>query len=220
MSKTLAVGTQFAIAQTYAAAASFSSISNAAEAVASFASNPSLVAGDIVEVTSGWPRLNDRVVRVKTVSGSGPYLVTLEQVDTQNTSLYPAGTGAGSVRKITAWATIGQIQSPQIGEPSIEYADGSDLDNPLAVRIPARITPPSGSFTIHYDAAATWLPYVRAAFETLTKAAIRMLPPNGAKVYGNCQWVLSEVPQAPGSVETLKQFVGFEFISNPIGYAS
>jgi hypothetical protein len=220
MAKTLAVGTQFAIAQTYAASASFSSITNAAEAVASFASNPSLSVGDIVEVLSGWPRLNNRVCRVKTVTGAGPYLVTLEKINTSSTSLYPAGSGAGSVRKISAWQTISQIQNPQIGDPAIEYADGGDLDNPLAVRIPARITPPDGTFTVHYDANAAWLDTVRTAFETTTQAALRMLPPSGAAIYGNCYWTLSEFPQVPGAVETLKQQVALSFIANPVSYAS
>jgi hypothetical protein len=220
MAKTLAVGTTFSIAKTYAAAQTFSSITNAVEAVASFASNPSLVAGDVIEVTSGWPRLNNRVVRVKTVSGSGPYLVTLESVNTSSTARFPAGSGAGTVRKVTAWDIISQVSDPQIGEPSIEYATGDDLDNPLAVRIPARITPPDGSLTIHYDAAATWLPTVREAYEAIALAAIRMLPPGTGAIYGNCYWVLSEFPQAPGAIETLKARVVFNFAALPIGYAT
>jgi hypothetical protein len=220
MSKTLAVGTQIAIAKTYAASQAFTSITNATEAVASFATDPTLVAGDIIEVTSGWGRLNNRVVRVKTVSGAGPYLVTLESVNTSSTARYPAGSGAGSVRKISAWDTCTQISNVEIGDPTIQYADGSDYDNPVDIRIPASIQPPDGSFTFHADGTLAWLPTVRDASESTAQTGIRLLTPSGAVTYGNAYWLLSEFPQLPGRTETIKQKVTFGFSSLPIGYAS
>jgi hypothetical protein len=220
MAKTLAVGTQLAIAKTYVASAAFQSITNATEAVASFSSNPTLVAGDIVEITSGWGRLNNRVARVKTVSGSGPYLVTLESVNTTSTARYPAGAGAGSVRKISAWDTLTQISNIEIGDPTIQYADGSDFDNPVDIRIPASVQPPDGSVTFHADGSLAWLPTVRDASESNAQTGIRLLTPSGQVTYGNAFWLLSEFPQLPGRTETIKQRVAFSFSSLPVGYAS
>lgn len=220
MAKTLAVGTQIAIAKTYGAAQTFSSITNAAEAVASFAANPSFVVGDILEITSGWGRLNNRVVRVKAVSGAGPYLVTLESVDTTSTARYPAGGGAGTARKISAWDTLTQLANVEIGDPTIQFADGSDFDNPVDVRIPASVQPPDGSLTFHADGTLAWLPTVRSASEATALTAIRLITAAGSPTYGNAYWLLSEFPQLPGRTETIKSKITFSFASLPIGYAS
>jgi hypothetical protein len=220
MSKTLAVGTQVAIAKTYVAAQTFSSITNAAEAVASFASNPSYAVGDILEITSGWGRLNNRVVRVKAISGAGPYLVTLESIDTTSTARFPAGNGAGTARKISAWDVFTQVANIEIGDPTINYADGSDYDNPVDIRIPASIQPPDGTITFHADGTLAWLPTVRSASESNAQTAIRLITPAGAPTYGNAFWLLSEFPQLAGRTETVKQKVTFGFSALPIGYAS
>ena len=58
----------------YSAAQAFSSISNASEAVLSFASNPSLSANDLFKLDGGWSEVAGNIYRAKSPSGSGPYL--------------------------------------------------------------------------------------------------------------------------------------------------
>ena len=108
MSITLATGTLVAIASTYGAAVNMTAISNAAAAVATLAAGHGVVVGDFLEVTSGWDRLNGRIVRVSAVSTND---VTFEGINTVSTSLYPAGTGTGTIRRITAWTNLSQITS-------------------------------------------------------------------------------------------------------------
>ena len=92
-------GTITSVATAFSAAKTVSGISNAAEAVVS-ATAHGLSNGDIVEITSGWGRLNKRAFRVKGVTTDA---FVLEKASTTNTDFYPAGGGAGSVRKATTW---------------------------------------------------------------------------------------------------------------------
>jgi len=105
MSVFLPNGSTVGIAASYDAPIIFTAITNATEAVVSSAGHD-LVIGDFVEVTSGWARLNNRVVRVKTVTTDS---FVLESVNTLNAARFIAGAGGGSVRKILTWVPISQV---------------------------------------------------------------------------------------------------------------
>ncbi|HSH86891.1 MAG TPA: phage tail protein [Methylophilus sp.] len=105
MSVQLPNGAIVSIATALAAAIAVSAATNASEAVLTTATN-TYSAGDFVLYSSGWSKANDRVFRVKTATGTS---VTLEGFDTANTDNYPAGSGAGSLRKVTTWQQISQI---------------------------------------------------------------------------------------------------------------
>lgn len=217
MAKTLATGSQFAIASAYGTAQTFSSITNAAEAVASFASNPSLAAGDIIEVTSGWGRLDKRVVRVKTVSGTGPYLVTLELVDTSNTNLYPAGAGAGSVRKVTTWMPITQVNEINASGGDQNFADASDMDDEDLKQIPSSRSAESLQLVVHHDPALAWVAVVDAAAGVPT--ALRIVYPNGGRLLANAYWSRRKTPQLARG-ETIKSSIDLTYAARPIEYAT
>src|SRR5574337_839023 len=194
MAKTLSTGSAVAIASTYSTAKTFSSITNATEAVASFAADPSLVANDYIEVTSGWGRLNQRVVRVKTVSGTGPYLVTFEKMDTSDTNKYPAGSGAGSVRKITAWTSMSQIKDLSTSGGDQQFADVTAIDDVVTQQMPTVRSAQSMTMTIFDDPTLAWYDVVRAASEAATPVALRMTFPNTTYLVANAYWSLNQVP--------------------------
>ncbi|KGK92249.1 hypothetical protein NB04_27650, partial [Pseudomonas syringae pv. tomato] len=91
-------GATLQIASAYGAAIPVTALSNANPTVATAAAH-GLSDGDIIAVTSGWTRLNDRAARVDN-SLSGTF--ELEKINTVNVQPYPAGSGAGSVREVTA----------------------------------------------------------------------------------------------------------------------
>ncbi|WP_087864001.1 phage tail tube protein [Comamonas thiooxydans] len=80
-----------------------SAITNAVEAVCNSPAN-GLVVGDIVVLTSGWSRLNERVCRVKAVTA--PDSFTLEAFNTSNLNLFPAGAGVGAFQKVVTWVDL------------------------------------------------------------------------------------------------------------------
>lgn len=59
-------------------------------------------------VSSGWLKLDNMVVRVKSVTGTK---IVLEAFDTTDTKKFPAGTGAGTLRKIDSWITMPQVMT-------------------------------------------------------------------------------------------------------------
>lgn len=95
-------GTISSVATAFGTAKTVTAVTNAAEAVVSSTAH-GFSNGDIVEITSGWARLNKRAWRVKSVTTDA---FTLEQADTSNVNLYPSGAGVGTVRKATTWVQL------------------------------------------------------------------------------------------------------------------
>ncbi|MGC8001554.1 phage tail tube protein, partial [Salmonella enterica] len=67
-----------------------------------------ILAGDVVQVSSGWLKLDNMVLRVKSVTSNK---IVLEAFDTTDTTKFPAGTGAGTLRKIDSWITMPQVMT-------------------------------------------------------------------------------------------------------------
>lgn len=207
MAITLAVGTTVSIASTYATAATITAITNASEAVATLSASHGVLANDIIEVTSGWQRLTNRVVRAKTVSTND---VTLENINTTSTTYYPAGSGTGSVREITAWTQITQLtREINFSGGDQQYADITTLDDVIDQQIPTRRSPITVSLPIYFDGGLSWVTTVRTAMDTSTLTAVRFSFPNGAKLYGNAYWTYQEVPTIEG--DTLRGRVDLTF---------
>jgi hypothetical protein len=216
MAITLSTGTQVAIASTYGAAFAMSAISNAAEAVATLAASHGCVVGDYLEVTSGWDLLTGRIVRVKTVSTND---ITFEAIATTSTSNYPAGTGGGSVRRITAWTSITQIQSVDTSGGDLDFADVTTIVDRIKKQVPTTRSPIQIDFTVFDDPALAWYPIVLAASDAAVAVGMRMSFPNGSKLVGNGYYSLQTTP-AVGSNAPLTAKIGFSAVAANSRYAT
>ncbi len=218
MGMTLSTGTTVSIASTYGAAKTFSSISNATQAVASYAADPGHIVGEILEVTSGWGRLNGRVVRVAAISGAGPYLVTFEDVDTSDTAKYPAAGGAGTTREISAWTEITQIKSLSAGGGDPKYADITTIADVTERQMPTT----RGAVTIDMetfdDPTLTHFAIVVAAADANTITAMKMAFANGSTLYANAYWSVQKVPGIAKN-EALTTKINASYTADPIRYA-
>jgi hypothetical protein len=214
MSITLAVGTTVSVGSTYGAAKTMSVITNANPAVATLEASHGVIVGDIIHITSGWELLNNRVVRVSVVSTND---VTLEGVNTLDTDLYPAGTGTGSVREITAWTEVTQI-TRQINVSGGEqtYADTSTLKNRQDTRIPVSRTPVDVVLPVFDDPTLAYVAAVQAVDSIETGG--RFSYPNGRIVYFAGFWTIGDVATVEDS--TLRNAVSVSFASRPTSYAS
>lgn len=190
MSFTIVAGTSVAIAATYGTAIAMSALSNAAEAVATLAPAHGVVADDILEITSGWPALTGQLVRVKSVSTND---VTLELINTSNTVQYPAGTGVGSVRKVTGWTVLGQLDadySTSGGEQ--QFRALRLLSQVEEVELPTTRTATRLQFPYYADPAAAWVAAVKASRDSKTVRGIRLSYPNQYITYGNGLWSMPD----------------------------
>lgn len=214
MAITLAVGTQVAIASTYGAAFAMSAITNASEAVATLGVGHGTVVGDYIELTSGWDLLNGRIARAKAVATND---VTLELIDTSSTTRYPAGTGTGTVRRITAWTTLSQITAGiSVSGGDQQFADITSLTDRTQKQIPTTRSPVQVTLPVYDDPSLSWYATVRTASETATSAAVRMTFPNTSKLVANAYWSLQQVPTIEDS--TLRATVNMSFVADPTRY--
>ena len=199
--------TTVSIASTYGTTKVMSAITNAAEAVATLEASHGVIANDILELTSGWQRGTNRILRAKTVSTND---VTLEGFNTSSTSNYPSGSGTGSVREITAWTQVTQLtREINFTGGTQQFADITGMDDVIDQQIPTRRSPITVSLPVFFDGSQSYVSVVRTAAETSTLTAVRFSFPNGAKLYGNAYWTYQEVPII--SDDTLRGQIDFTF---------
>jgi hypothetical protein len=187
-------GTTFHIASAFGSALAFTTASNAAECVLGMAVTTGLANGDIVEVTSGWGRLNLRVMRIKNVVASTS--ITLEAIDTTSTVFFPTGSGAGTVRKITTFTQMQQVLGIQNsgGDPknvNYKYFE-SDVEFQINDGFGAQ------TMTLELDADSIGTAGYTAAkslTDTQSNTCLRINTRNGAVIYQPATIALNESVQ-------------------------
>lgn len=213
-------GSKFFIAGTFGTLKTFSSITNAVEAVASFAADPSLAVGDYFEITSGWERLSKRVARVKTASGVGPYLVTLEGINTTDTTLYPTGGGAGTAREVLTWTEITQVETPSTSGGEQQFVTYQTIANDLESRIPSNRSAQGFQLVFFDDPALAWYATVQAASDNnQVLYPLKVELKSGSKIVASGYWSLKELPDMAANTP-MKSTIDVAFASLITRYAS
>lgn len=165
-------------------------ISNAAEASVS-ATAHGFAVGDILEVTSGWSRLNSRIVRVKSVTTDA---FVLEGVDTSNLNLYPVGGGSGTVRKILTWVQITQVLEFTTSGGEQQFVTYSFLEEDVEHQIPTVKSASSFAMTIGDDASLPWYALLSAANDDRVPRAVRITLPSQSSILYNGYVTLNKTP--------------------------
>ena len=169
MAITKTTGLQIAIATGYGASKNMTAVSNASEGVATLESSHGVAVNDIIELTSGWKYIDGRLVRAKAVATND---VTLEGVDTQSTTFFPALEGVGTVREVSGWQRItgivaGSFQPSGGGFGDIPATESDDVREKV---VPGLARAVSLDFKFHYPPAAAWRTYVEAADSVIVGA--------------------------------------------------
>ena len=216
MAITLATGTQVAIASTYGAASNVSAASNAAACVLTVAAAHGIIVGDFIEFTSGWDLATGRIFRVSAVATND---VTLEGFNTTSTSLFPAGAGVGSVRRITAWTPITQVQNVTTGGGDQQYADITSITDRTQKQIPTTRSPQEITLTVFDDPALGWYAPVQTASDTSTPAGVRFIFPNNSRLVANAYVSLQKVPSINANAP-LTAAISLSTLAEPTRYAT
>ncbi|CBJ37897.1 putative phage tail protein [Ralstonia solanacearum CMR15] len=191
MSVRLPNGTTFAIAASYGPDKAFTAITNAKPAKLSSVAH-GFVKGAVLEVTSGWARLNDRVARADVVTADA---FVLEGVDTTNANVYPGGTGIGSVRAVQTWQQISQVMQSAASGGEQQFYSYSFLENTGDERqIPTIRSARSYALTIADDPALPQYALLEAADEDREPRVVQMTLPGGAPIYFRAYVSFSKVP--------------------------
>ncbi|AVX13797.1 phage tail protein [Stutzerimonas stutzeri] len=215
MSVSLPNGAVVSIASAYAAPITVTAVSNANPAVAT-AEGHGLANGDIVEVTSGWSRLNSRIARVAGVTAD---TFQLEGINTTSTNLYPAGGGAGSVRKVSTWQQITQVLEFTTSGGEQQFVTYSFLEEDVEHQIPTVKSASSFAMTIGDDAELPWYSILSDANDDRIPRAVSVVLPSGSAIFYNGYVTLNKTPTL-----TKNELMGLQstvsLTSEPMRYAA
>ena len=215
MSVKLPNGTTFAIASGYAAPITVTALSNATEAVAT-ATN-TLTAGDFVEVTSGWSRLNGKVVRVKAATSSS---ITLEAIDTSSTVNYPAGSGVGSIRKVSGWTQIQQVLTTSTSGGDQQFATYQFIEADQETRIPTTKSAAGLDLSVADDPSLPGYVALSIANDDRDPRALKCSLSNGSIILYNAYCSLNKTPSMTSN-QVMACAATLSFLNaDPVRYAS
>jgi hypothetical protein len=213
MAVSLPNGVLLSIATSYAAAVTVTGITNANPGVAT-ATAHGFSNGDVLEFTSGWSRLNNRLVRV---SGVTTNTFNLEGIDTSSTTLYPTGTGGGTVRKITAFTQIAQILELTSSGGEMQYVTYSFLEQDFESQMPTQSSPQTLAMTIADDQTLAGFIAMKAAAQTRALTGMRATLPNGSILFYNGYVDFDETPSMTKN-QVMGCRGGFSLQGRPVRY--
>ena len=215
MAAKLPDGAIVSLATTFGSAVTISAISNANPGVVT-ATAHGFSNGDLVLITSGWSNLNNRVVRV---ASSLTNTFALEGIDTSSTTLFPAGSGAGTATKITAFTQISQIMGFTTSGGDQQFANYSFLEQNFETQIPTIFSAQSISLDIADDATLAGYVALKAASDARASRALKLAMPDGSSILYQGYVSLNETPTlTKGQVMQVK--ATFSLQGRPTRYAS
>lgn len=216
MSVSLPNGALLYIASGYGASKTMSAVTNADPAVATLEASHGVVEGDFIEVTSGWSRLNQKIVRAGTVSTND---VDLDGIDSSLTSIYAAGSGTGSVREITGWTQLSQVLSTNTSGGEQQFATYQFLEADQETRIPTTKSAAGLEIQIADDATLAGFILASEANDDRLARAVKVVLPSGAVILYNAYISLNKTPSMTQNAVMACQ-VTLSFLNEPVRYAS
>jgi hypothetical protein len=198
MAATLPDGATLSIATTYEASSkTITSVTNANPAIASSASH-GYVNGMLLEVKSGWNRINDAIIRVA-ATAAGTF--AMEGVDATNTQFYTPGSGGGTARAITGFTQISQILEFSTSGGDQQFATFSFLEEDFERQLPSITSAQSITMSIADDTTLPGYVALKAASAARSNRALRLQLRNGDIILYNGIFSLNETPSlTKGSV--------------------
>lgn len=216
MAVSLPNGSIVAIASGYGAVKNMTAISNATEAVATLEVSHGIVENDYIEVTSGWSRLTNKIVRADSVATND---VTLEDINTSSTARYPAGAGVGSIREITGFTQLAQIVGSTSEGGEQQFTTYQFLEADSEVRIPTNKSAAGITFTVADDPTLAGYILAQAANEDRLPRAIRITLSNGGILLYNAYVSLAPIPSLTVN-EIMSVQVTLSLLAEPVRYAA
>lgn len=169
-------GSTVALATTYAAAKTITAISNANPAVVSCTAH-GLTDGDLIELTSGWSRLNGRTFRV---ASSLTDTFALEDVDTTDTAVFAAGSGVGTFKEISAWTSVTQILKFEVSGGEQQFATYQFLEADSESKVPTITSAMSVDFSVADDPALDGFKALKTAGEARAIRTMKVATKDGS----------------------------------------
>lgn len=218
MSVSLPNGVTLALATSYGAAKTVTAITNYDPARVTTSAANGFTDGDFIEVTSGWAKLNQRVVRVDNAD-SNTNTFDLEGIDTSSVTSYPAGTGGGSAREITAFTQVTQVLDVTTAGGEMQFTTYSFLEQDFETQLPTQSSPQTITINVADDPTLAGYIALKEAAEARDIRALKVTFPNGAVLLYNGYVSFNETPSMTKN-EVMAVTATFSLLSRPVRYAA
>lgn len=216
MAVTLPNGSTVSIAAGYNTAKTISAITNANPGAATSTAH-GYANGKYLEFTSGWSKLDGRIVRVANTAAN---TFDLEGIDTTSTTAFPAAGGAGSTtRDVTSFTQLTQIVDSSSEGGEQQFLQYQFLESDRQRRIPTTKSAAGITFTIADDPTLPGYILAKAANDDRLPRAVLVTLANGAKILYNAYISLSTIPSLTVN-ELMTNEVTLSLISEPVRYAT
>jgi len=195
-------GSTFYIASAIANAKTTTIVTNAAEAVVTSAAH-GYSNGDIVLMLSGWGRLNKRAFRIKSVATD---TFVLEGCDTTSTTFFPAGTGVGSVHKVTTFTQITTIMNPSSSGGDPKTVNYKFIESDVEYQINDGFAATSYSVDLDADSIGTaGYTALKSLTDVQTDTILKIVTRSGSVLLVPCTVALNEaVSMQDGQINKVK----------------
>lgn len=176
MASNFANGTVVSISSAFGDSMAISAITNASSAVATVAST--VLMDDIVLLSSDWSGINQRAARVSAFATNA---ATLENIDTSDTTVYPAGEGTGSLVAVKTWVQINQITEVSKSGGDANYEQWQFLEDRTGLQRqrPTYRSAKSIDLTMHFDPQFAWYKALLAANAAGDLRVLKIVSPSG-----------------------------------------
>ncbi|MBT2326126.1 phage tail protein [Variovorax paradoxus] len=191
MAVSLPNGATIAVGSSYGASKALSAFSNANPGVMTLEASHGIVVNDIFEATSGWSRANGNVYRASVIATND---VTVEGLNTSSTTMFPAGSGTGTIREVSAWTQITQILETSTTGGEQQFVTYSFLEDDAEHQIPTVKSPISFKFKVGDDASLAHYAVLAAADADRQQRAVRVVLPSGSVIYWSAYITLQKTP--------------------------
>jgi hypothetical protein len=216
MSFSLPNGATISVGSAYGSDRVLSAFTNANPGVATLAASHGIIVGDVFEVTSGWSRANGNVYRASVVATND---VTVEGLNSANATLFPTGSGVGSVREVTGWTQITQVLDLNTSGGEQQFATYSPLEDDAEHQIPTVKSPIVIKMKIGDDAALPHYSVLATADADRLQRVVRILLPSGSPIYFSAYVTLQKTPTLTKN-EVMGLEVTLSLINQVTRYAS
>lgn len=213
MSVSVPNGSIVAIEASSAAPVAVTGISNANPAVVTAAGH-GLSTGDFVELVSGWSRLTNKIFRVTMLTTS---TFSLDGVDTTLTSIYPAGSGGGTVAKILTWTQLSQILSSSSSGGEQQFTEFQFLESDSQKRIPTTKSAAGLTFSIADDPTLPGYILASTANDDRLPRAMRVTLPSNSLILYNGYISLNKTPSLSVN-EVMAVELTLSMLAEPVRY--
>jgi len=214
MAVTLPNGSTIAIGSAVGSAQATTTMTNANPCVATVSAH-GYTDGDFVIVTSGWSRLNGKTCRINVLTSS---TFQLEGINTSSTTIYPAGSGLGTVQEVTTFTQITQVLSTSSTGGEQRFLTYQFLEADNEVDIPTIKSGGGFNFEIGDDPDLAGFDALVAANDDRVARAFKVTLASGAILMYLGYVSINKTPTL--EVNTLMRLAGsIRFLNEPVRYA-